>query len=656
VLTGAASIGAAYLFVYFLAREDRKGHLTLSPFSAPVQLLRGLGGLAAGVAHRILVAPIFFPLLGVAALMLLRQYRPRTWRHDVALALIVPSLGASASLLLRGDLGLATLAGLLAGICLALYGGEETGREASPLLFLVPLGLGAVLRFYALAQVPNGYAEHAVAAHVDLSIPYREALSSSLHAHRLQPFLATASHALVYEQSGLSSLIAAIGFELFGVTLTVTRLVSAALGTLTILVAYRLGRALDGVRLGLAFSFLLAVSPWHVAMSRYGAQEHVLSPLQFLLSLLFVVLAVNGGRVRHVLLAGLFTALAWYIYAANLVVPVIVGLFLLCRAAADPRLALRRWKKVLLGLGCFALLTYAPATHLFSRGLLVPNLRTGYRATGPILANVAKRSTMIRLETDELFRLADDPWFSMRGGGLGILQSTLLVPGLVIAVGALRRRRHRDLAFLVLIGLPIAALPAVFAPDPSFRRLMLVTTLAALVSAFMLVRLAEAARAAGIRGRIVTVAACAGALALGAASTFSYFDRVQLEEESRSLPLRTLGGTVAGLLGKNPLVIVVPVRDNLSDAQRYIKLMAYDTLLEAKRRGVPWEVFYLITSCEDPVDGRTPPAADDSPPILVLHHAVLEPRAPCGPDFVSRLKAHYPGSVVVVARPPAPSH
>jgi len=154
----------------------------------------------------------------------------------------------------------------------------------------------------------------------------------------------------------------------------------------------------------------------------------------------------------------------------------------------------------------------------------------------------------------------------------------------------------------------------------------------------------------------VTVAACAGALALGAASTFSYFDRVQLEEESRSLPLRTLGGTVAGLLGKNPLVIVVPVRDNLSDAQRYIKLMAYDTLLEAKRRGVPWEVFYLITSCEDPVDGRTPPAADDSPPILVLHHAVLEPRAPCGPDFVSRLKAHYPGSVVVVARPPAPSH
>jgi len=656
VLTGAASIAAAYLFVSVLAREDRKGHLTLSSFSALVLLLRGLGRLAAEVAHRALVAPILLPLSGVAVLLFLRRYQPRTWRRDVALALIVPSVGAAASLLLRGDLGLAALAGLLAGICLVGYGGDETGREASPLLFLVPLGLGAILRFYALAQVPNGYAEHAVAAHADLSIPYLEALRSSLHAQRLQPFLGTASHALVHEQSGFSSLIAAIGFELFGVTLTVTRLVSASLGTLTILVAYWLGRALDGVRLGLAFSFLLAVSPWHVAISRYGAQEHILSPLQFLLSLLFLVLAVNGGRVRHVLLAGLFTALAWYIYAANLVVPAIAGLFLLYRAAADPGLALRRWKKVLLGLGCFALLSYAPARQLFPRGLLLPNLRTGYQATGPILSNFATRSRMIRLETDQLFRRADDPWFSLPGGGLGVLQSTLLVPGRVIAMGALRRRRRRDLALLVLVGLPIAALPAIFAPDPSFRRLMLVTTLAALVSAFMLVRLAEAARAATVRGRMLTVITCAGALALGAAGTFSYFDRVLLVEESSSLPLSTLGGTVSGLLGRKPLVIVVPVRDNLSDARRYIKLMAYDTLLEAKRRGVPWEEFYLITSCEDPVDGRTPPAAHDSPPILVLHEAVLWSRAPCGPDFVSRLKAHYPRSAVVVARLPAPSH
>ena len=149
-LAGAASIAASYLFVSVLAREDRKGHLTLSSFSTLVLRLRGLVRLAAGAVERVLVAPILPSLLGVVALILLRRYQPRTWRHYVALTLILPSLGATASLLLRGDLGLAALAGLLAGICVAGYGGEETGREPSPLLFLVPLGLGAVLRSYTL--------------------------------------------------------------------------------------------------------------------------------------------------------------------------------------------------------------------------------------------------------------------------------------------------------------------------------------------------------------------------------------------------------------------------------------------------------------------------------------------------------------------------
>ena len=48
-------------------------------------------------------------------------------------------------------------------------------------------------------------------------------------------------------------------------------------------------------------------------------------------------------------------------------------------------------------------------------------------------------------------------------------------------------------------------------------------------------------------------------------------------------------GTVSGFLGKEPLLVVVPSRDNLADTNRYIKLMAYDTLQDAQRRGVPLE-------------------------------------------------------------------
>jgi hypothetical protein len=197
----------------------------------------------------------------------------------------------------------------------------------------------------------------------------------------------------------------------------------------------------------------------------------------------------------------------------------------------------------------------------------------------------------------------------------------------------------------------VAALPPVFAPDPSFRRLMLVTTLAALVAAFVLSRLAASARAAGVPGKALTAIACAGALAVAAAGTFGYFDRAYLGEDSGSLPYRSLGETVSGLLGKQPLVVVVPVRDNLNDVHRYIKLMAYDILLDAKRHGVARDTLYLAITCEDPLDGRGPQAA--SPPTVVVNSAVLEPREPCGPDFVSRLKAYYPADRIVVARPRA---
>jgi hypothetical protein len=653
ILFVAAGIVASYLFIAAVSYDDREGYRTLSWFSPLVTLLRGLGRLVGQGTEQILLAPILFPMLGVAAvltLILLRRYRPQTWRHDIALALVVPSFAATAALMLRGDLVPATLTGLLAGICLVVCAGEKPEQEPGALLFLIPLGLGAVLRFYALAQVPDGYAQHSAVHHVDLSLPYLEALSSSLHAWQPQPFLGIASNALVREQFGFISLVAAVGFKIFGVSLTVTRLISAALGTLTIYAAYRLGRALDGSCLGLVFSFLLAVSPWHVAISRYGDQEHVISPLQFLLSLLFVVLAVKGGKVHDLLLAAIFTALTWYIYAANLVVPIIVGLFLLCRALAAPRLAVRNWWKILLAVGCFVLLSYPAIEPLFSHGILRPNVRQGYDVSSLTPADFPKRMQMAGLEADQLFRNADDPWFAKPGGGLGVLQSMLLVPGLVLAVAALRRRRYRDLALLVLIGLPIAALPAIFAPDVTFRRLMLVTTLIALVSAFTLVRLADAARATARSRKVLAVIACAGAIALAATGTFGYFDRVFIGEEIRNAWFRTLGETVSGVLGKEPIIVVVPRRDNLADTHRYIKLMAYDTLQDAQRRGLPQDSLYIATTCEDPIETSSLQTGYPSPPRLIVSENVLAAPPPCGSEFLSRLKAKYPRSTVVITK------
>jgi hypothetical protein len=656
-LGGAGILAASYLFVSAVSHADRAGYRTLSAFSVLVTALRGSGLFIARAAEGVLVVTSL-PFLGIVAaltLFLLRRYRARTWRHDAALALLAPLLATTAIFVLRGDLAPASLAGVLTGACLLVCGGREPRREPSPILVLVPLALGSVLRFYALAQVPNGYAEHAVVHHVDLSLPYLEVLSTSLGALQLGPLLATAANALLREQFGASSLVAAVGFGLFGVSLTVTRLLSAALGTLTVYVAYRLGRALDGVRLGLAFSFLLAVSPWHVTISRYGDQEHVLSPLQLLLSLFFLVTAVNGGRLRDWLLAALCTAAAWTIYAANLVVPVIAGGVLLLRVCIDRRLAVRNWGGALAGLVLFALLSYAPLQQLFPRGVIQWNGRTGSPSSTSLLSDLPTRLQMLGAEVDQLFRHADDPWFSTPGGGLGVLQSVLLLPGLLLAATALRQQHHRDLALIALVGLPLGALPAVLAADQSFRRLMPVTTLVALVSAFALVRLYEAVRSAGIPRQVGTAIACCAAVAVGATGTFGYFDRAFIETESAgAAQFRALGATVSDLVGSEPLLVVVPRRDNLTDTHRYIKLMAYDALLDAQRHGIARDALYLVTTCEDVAGTADSPPARARPPVLVVHVAVLEPGPPCGRELLARVTAQYPQSTIIVAEPPAP--
>jgi hypothetical protein len=257
---------------------------------------------------------------------------------------------------------------------------------------------------------------------------------------------------------------------------------------------------------------------------------------------------------------------------------------------------------------------------------------------------------MLGLEADQLFRHANDPWLAMPGSGLGVLQSTLLVPGLVLAVAALRRRHYRDLALLVLIGLPLAALPAIFAPDVSFRRLILVTTLIALVAAFTLVRLADAARSAAISPRVLAVLVCAGAIVLAATGAFGYFDQVFVGEEISNAWYRTLGGTVAGELGKEPLIVVVPSHDNLTDTHRYIKLMAYDTLQDAEGRGVSRDSLYTATTCEDPIETSSGQTVYAAPPRLIVAENVLQAPPPCGPEYLSRLQAGHPGSAVVIAK------
>ena len=62
---------------------------------------------------------------------------------------------------------------------------------------------------------------------------------------------------------------------IFGLTPLAVRLPSALFGTLTVLLVYLLGLKIGNWKLGIAASLLLAVSPWHLQLSRVGFEANL---------------------------------------------------------------------------------------------------------------------------------------------------------------------------------------------------------------------------------------------------------------------------------------------------------------------------------------------------------------------------------------------
>ena len=112
-------------------------------------------------------------------------------------------------------------------------------------------------------------------------------------------------------------------FQLIGgCNVWTTRLPSAVAGILTVLLTYWLGARLFNRPAGLVAAFLVALSPWNIALSRWG-HEAAIGPLVVALALaawLWAGLPLRDGEVRPVvwraLVAGLLTGVACYGYAA----------------------------------------------------------------------------------------------------------------------------------------------------------------------------------------------------------------------------------------------------------------------------------------------------------------------------------------------------
>jgi Dolichyl-phosphate-mannose-protein mannosyltransferase len=472
-------------------------------------------------------------------------------------------------------------------------------------MLILPVALGATLRFYGLADVPGGFGEHAVVHHLNSSLRYKETL---LPLFRSDSFISAAKMTesiLMGDHFGLMSIFAAIGFAGLGVSFLSARLLTALVGTLTLFAAYFMGRTLEDQRTGLLLTFLLAVSPWHLTVSRYSDLEHVLSPLQLVLTLGLYGAAIRSGRPTYYAFAAVALGFSWYVYAPNQVLLLVLPIHLAAMLVFRQGFFRQNWWK----LGVFTLLFLA-----VGGGPILALVRghrpttAGYDAVTVSLGNLLRYGHMLAAAGRQLFVRVDDPWFGKPGGGLSLTEATLLVPGLFLYAGGFLRPARRWTPALILLAVPVSMIPGVLAPDESFRRFYPTATLALFIAAAMLSRSFEALRHVGLARRPVAAGGLALLVALTAVNTDIYFSgKSTIGTEEGALFLTEIAKRVDESFGKEFVYVCGPPgpAELRSDYYSFIRFATYHEHRELEQQGgapedrygviVPGELLWVLT-------------------------------------------------------------
>jgi hypothetical protein len=614
---------AGYGLLDLLALADRRGQPTLAGAGWLVAALRTSGTWVATSAREhfwLLVCAIALATL-VTAILVARR---RGWLDDAvrqALALPLVLLAVLAS----GTGHLAVAVGVGALLAAVIVSGSPPTEDAAPTWARLALGavvvLAVVLRCFDLASFPPGYAEHAAVHHAALSLPLYEEIRSALHRGDWEGMRSLVA-VVIHDQHGPDALVTAVGFSLFGVTLVITQLVTAALGVLTVLAAYRFGRTLANWRTGLLLAMLLAVSPWHLSISRYADAEHVLAPLLAFVALTCLVRALDSHRAVDAAAAGALLGVSWYVYAPAQILPLLAAMVTLVHALRG-----RPWRRrgalaLALGVVTFSAISVPAMLDFAERGRLVP-IRSSYEEDkGLALFRPSRVAALAGKELEEAFVRTDDPWFEHDGGGLGAVEAALLLPALVLVAAWLRDDRFRDRSVLILLGLALSLLPAVLAPDESFRRLFLFATFALVLAAVLLGRTLEGAEA-GVPRPLIAGGLAVAAFALAAVNTHVYFDTVDLHESSAHLYHREMAELVNRELGHEFVTIVAASASDAADHERYIALAGYERLQALEGKGIQPADLYRIVPADDLVGAGTAAAILERGGVLVAADAVL---------------------------------
>lgn len=280
--------------------------------------------------------------------------------------------------------------------------------------------------------------------------------------------------------------IQSVSIRVFGQTVEALRLTSALAGALTVVAVYWLGRVMFGRTAGLAAALTLAVSHFHIHMSRIGL-NNVWDGFFGTVAIASLWHGWRTGRRSAFVLCGLALGLGQYFYASIRVLPFVVLVW--CAVAWWQRDRFRnRMPDLLLG-GFTAVIAYLPL------GLLFAQHRDEFAAPFnrvSIFANPVGQPTG-ELVRNQLLRGAlgftHEPLRGIYNPGTPLLRpamAALFLLGLVLLM------RQPDLRALLLV-LPLVAVVATGAASldaPASQRYIMAMPMCAVIVALPLVQTA----------------------------------------------------------------------------------------------------------------------------------------------------------------------
>ena len=233
-----------------------------------------------------------------------------------------------------------------------------------PLLFILILVLGIIPRVWEFSKVPPGL-------NVDEA-------SIGLEAYNLYHFGVDRNGDsfpvyFVSWGSGMDALegYILIPFMVLGLTPVTVRLPILVSGILTLPLLFFIAKKILGTNFALVSMFLLAISPWHIILSRWGHAENI---VPFVFALGFACILLSTKVNKWFIVSMLFFGLSLYAYAALYVA---VPVFLACGIPILLILKRVNVRDVLIGLALFTLLAFPLAVFVIINKWDLDTIRLG---------------------------------------------------------------------------------------------------------------------------------------------------------------------------------------------------------------------------------------------------------------------------------------